>query len=254
MKTTMRLSWAPLALLCLAGCAHNNNNGFKKSSPEQMAATDVQLAIEYMKLGKLANSREFVERALKEDPTNPNVQLTSGIVYERLRENALAERGYASAYRIGRKDPNMVNAYGAFLCRTGKAPAGEKLLVEAANDPVYPTPEVALINAGQCVRGVGNLVDAERYFKRALAIRPNIPEAQLQLGNIAFDRGDSAEALSEVQRYLAVNPPTPEILWLGFRAERKLGDKVAAAGYARRVQTEFPDSEQAQMMRAGIDR
>jgi type IV pilus assembly protein PilF len=214
----------------------------------------VQLAIEYMKLGKLANSREFVERALKEDPSSANVQLTSGIVYERLRENTLAERGYASAYRIGRKDPNIVNAYGSFLCRTGKATAGEKLLVEAANDPVYPTPEVALLNAGQCVRGAGNLVDAERYFSRALAIRPNMPEALLQLGNIAFDRGDAPEALSQVQRYLAVNPPTPEILWLGFRSERKLGDKVAAAGYARRVQTEFPDSEQAQMMRAGIDR
>jgi type IV pilus assembly protein PilF len=53
---------------------------------------------------------------------------------------------------------------------------------------------------------------------------------------------------------LAVNPPTPEILWLGLRAQRKLGDSTAAAGFARRVQTEFPDSEQAQMLRSGIDR
>jgi type IV pilus assembly protein PilF len=253
MKTTMCLAGALLGLLCLAACAHKDN-GFKKSSPQQMAATDVQLAIEYMKLGKLANSRDFVERALKEDPSNANVQMTAGIVYERLRDNALAERSYSNAYRIGKKDPNIVNAYGTFLCRTGKAPAGEKLLLEAANDPVYPTPEVALINAGVCVRGSGNVVDAERYFNRALAIRPNMPEAMLQLGNIAFDRGDAAEAAAVVQRYLAVNPPTSEILWLGFRAQRKLGDRVAAAGFARRVQTEFPNSEQAQMMRSGVDR
>jgi len=57
-----------------------------------------------------------------------------------------------------------------------------------------------------------------------------------------------------VQRYLAVNPPTSEVLWLGFRAERKLGDATAAAGFARRVQAEFPDSQQAQMMRSGVDR
>jgi type IV pilus assembly protein PilF len=252
MKTFFRVAGLAVLLLGAAACSHNN--GFKKSSPQQMAATDLQLAIEYMKLNRMAESREAVERALKEDPGNANVQLTSGIVYERLRENALAERGYASAYRIGKRDPNMVNAYGAFLCRTGKAPAGEKLLIEAANDPVYPTPEIALVNAGQCVRGVGNLVDAERYFKRALAIHPNLPEAMLQSGNIAFDRGDAAEALAMVQSYLAVNPPTPEILWLGFRAQRKLGDKVAAAGFARRVQTEFPNSEQALMMRSGVDR
>jgi Tfp pilus assembly protein PilF len=76
----------------------------------------------------------------------------------------------------------------------------------------------------------------------------------LQLGNIALDRGDAAQARDIVLRYLAVNPPTPELLWLGFRAERKLGDTTAAAGYARRVQTEFPSSEQALMMRSGVDR
>ena len=104
------------------------------------------------------------------------------------------------------------------------------------------------------MRGTGDVVDAERYFNRALTIRPNLPEALLQLGNIAFDRGDAAQARDIVQRYLGVNPPTPEILWLGFRAERKLGDATAAAAYARRVQTEYPNSEQAQMMRAGVDR
>ena len=98
------------------------------------------------------------------------------------------------------------------------------------------------------------MVDAERYFNRALAIRPNLPEAMLELGNIAFDRGDAAQARDIVRRYLAVNPPTSEALWLGFRAERKLGDATAAAGFARRVQTEFPNSAQAQMMRSGIDR
>jgi type IV pilus assembly protein PilF len=98
------------------------------------------------------------------------------------------------------------------------------------------------------------MVDAERYFNRALAIRPNLPEAMLQLGNISFDRGDPAQARDVVQRYLAVNAPTAEVLWLGVRAERKLGDATAAAGYARRVQAEFPNSEQAQMMRSGVDR
>jgi len=105
-----------------------------------------------------------------------------------------------------------------------------------------------------CVGGAGDVVDAERYFNKALALKPNMPEALLQLGNLAFDRGDTTQALEYVQRFLAVNAATPEILWLGFRAERKLGDNTAAAGYARRVQTEFPDSAQAQQMRAGISR
>lgn len=237
---------------CLAACAHNSD--FKKASPAVMAATNMQLAIEYMRLGKLAASRDFMERALSQDPGNPDVQMTAGLVYERLNELPKAERAYSTGFRLAKGDPNIQNTYAGFLCRTGKAVAGEKLFAEVARSPLYQTPEVALVNAGVCVRGTGDMVDAERYFNRALAIRPNLPEAMLQLGNIAFDRGDAAQARELVQRYLAVNPATSEVLWLGFRAERKLGDATAAAAYARRVQTEFPNSEQAQLMRSGVDR
>jgi len=237
---------------CLAACSHNSE--FKKASPAVMAATNVQLAIEYMKLGKLASSRDFMERALSQDPGNADVQMTAGLVYERLNDMPKAERAYSAGYRLGKTDPNIQNTYAGFLCRTGKAVAGEKLFAAVASNPLYQTPEVALVNAGVCARGTGDVVDAERYFNRALAIRPNLPEAMLQLGNIAFDRGDAAQAREIVKRYLAVNPPTSEVLWLGVRAERKLGDATTAASYARRVQTEFPDSEQAQMMRSGVER
>jgi type IV pilus assembly protein PilF len=235
-----------------AACSHDN--GFKKAPPQVQAATNMQLAIEYMKLGKLASARDFIETALSQDPGSADVQMTAGIVYERLNDMPKAERAYSTMYRLGKSDPNIQNTYAGFLCRTGKAVAGEKLFVEVARNPLYQTPEVAWVNAGVCVRGTGDLVDAERYFNQALAIHPNLPEAMLQLGNIAFDRGDAAQARDLVLKYLAVNPATAEVLWLGFRAERKLGDTTAAAGYARRVQTEFPNSEQALAMRSGVNR
>ena len=241
-----------LVLTFNAGCMRSGLAPGKSGA--QAAGVNVQLAIEYLKLGKLGDSRDFIERALKQDPGNANVQLTAGLVYERLNDMPKAEKAYASAAHLGARDPNIQNNYAGFLCRTGKAAAGEKLFVEVARDPVYQTPEVALVNAGVCVRGIGDVVDAQRYFTRALAIRPNMPEAMLQLGDLAIDSGDATTALDFVQRYLAVNAPTPEVLWLGFRAERKLGDATAAAGYARRVQTEFPNSEQAQLMRSGTER
>jgi type IV pilus assembly protein PilF len=243
----------------LTACSHNPPayvppvHTYKKR-PAQAAIANMQLAIEYMKLGKLATSRECIERALTEDPTNADVQMTAGLVYERVNEMAKAEHAYETATRLGKNDPNIENSFAGFLCRTGKTAPGEKLFLQVAADPVYPTPEVAWVNAGVCARGAGDIVDAEKYFNRALAIRPNMPEGLLQMGNVDFDRGDAAAALDIVQRYLALNKPTPEILWLGFRAQRKLGDSVAAAVFARRVQTEFPDSEQAQNMRNGVDR
>lgn len=240
------------AVAALAACAHSSKN--TANDPKQAAALNAQLAIEYLKLDKLASARDFAERALKQDPDSANVQLSAGLVYERLNEMPKAEHAYSAAARIGRRDPNMQNNYAGFLCRTGKTAAGEKLFAQVARDPLYQTPEVALVNAGVCLHSAGDVVDAERYFDRALAIRPNMPEAQLQLANIAFERGDAAHAREIIQRDLSVNPPTAELLWLGLRVERKLGDSAAAANFARRIQVEFPDSEQARRMRSGIDR
>ena len=242
---------------CLAACTQTRETHpqkFQKATPQVIAATDMQLAIEFMKLDKLSQSRDAIERALAENPSNADVQMTAGLVYERLNEPRKAERAYSTGYRLGKDDPNIQNNYAGYLCRSGKAPEGEKLFAQVAHSPLYQTPEVALVNAGVCVRSTGDMVDAEKYFNQALAIRPNMPEAMLQLGNIALDSGDAAQARDIVQRYLEVNVPTAEVLWLGVRVERKLGDSVAAAAYARRVQTEFPNSEQAQMMRSGIDR
>jgi type IV pilus assembly protein PilF len=255
--------WAiPLlaALLTLAACKSSPPayqapvRGTYKKQPAQAAVANMQLAYEYLKLGQLATARERIELALAEDPSNPQVQVAAGIVYERVNEMKKAESAYQTAIRLGKNDPNIQNVYAGFLCRTGKNIAGEKLFAEVMRNPLYMTPEVALVNAGVCARSAGNVLDADRYFNQALAIRPNMPAALLELGTDAFERGDAAEARDIVQRYLAVNAPTPEILWLGLRAQRKLGDTVAAAVYARRIQTEFPNSEQAQNMRNGIDR
>jgi type IV pilus assembly protein PilF len=254
----MMIRRAPLGALVLAllaatpACVRTGLAPGKTGA--QAAKVNVQLAIEYMKIGKLAPARETIERAMTQDADSADVQLTAGLIYERLNESVKAERAYSAAARLGKADPNIQNNYAGYLCRTGKAAAGEKLFNEVARNPAYQTPEVAWVNAGVCALSTGDALDAQRYFDKALTIRPNMPEAMLQLGNLAMDSGDAAEALDYAQRLLAANPPSAEVLWLGFRAQRKLGNATAAAAFARRVQTEFPDSDQARLMRSGVDR
>jgi type IV pilus assembly protein PilF len=240
------------ALLCLSACVSNRLAPGK--TPAAAASVNVQLAIEYMRLDKLAIARDFIERALQQDPNDASVQSTAGIIYERLDDQPKAERAFAAAARLGKKDPNILNSYAGFLCRTHKPGEGEKLFLKVAHDPLYQTPEVALVNAGVCVRSAGDNISAERYFRQALSLRPKMPEALLQLGELLFDRDDPQGAVDMVQLYLGTNPPAPEILWLGLRAERKRGDETAASAYAQRLQKEFPASDQARLLQSGLTR
>jgi Tfp pilus assembly protein PilF len=126
----------------------------------QRRQANMQLAIEYMKLGKIGVSRDFIERALSGDPDNPSVQMTAGMIYERLGDMPKAERAYSTAAHSGKATRTSRTAMRDSCAAPARAAAGEKLFNEVARNPLYQTPEVALVNAGVCVRQQGRLVDA----------------------------------------------------------------------------------------------
>ncbi|MDE1923748.1 MAG: type IV pilus biogenesis/stability protein PilW [Gammaproteobacteria bacterium] len=239
------------ASLALAACVPSENLAPGKT-PAEAATVNVQLAVAYMQLGKLAISRHFIERALNQDPRDASVQATAGVVFERLGEKDKAENAYDEAARLGRKDPDVMNTYAGYLCRTGRAAQGEKVFRSVIDNPVYQTPEVAMVNAGVCLEGAGDDAGAQRYFDKALVVHPNLPEAMLESGALALRLKDPAKAADIVARYLDVNKPTAEILWLGLRAERALGKADAAADYGQRLEKDFPTSKEARLMQAGI--
>jgi type IV pilus assembly protein PilF len=244
-----------LALLALGACVSTPTEpGGGKKSPTEAATFNSQLAIEYLRKGDLAVAREKIERALTQDPTNVSVQMTAALVYDRLGEDKKADEHYAAALRLKPDDPDMLNNYGVYLCRKGKPNEGEKLLLKAANDPVYKTPELALTNAGMCMRGVGKISEAESYFRQVLNRKPRYGDALLQLADLDFQRGtkeSNDEASRLIKRYLAVVAAAgPEILWLGVRVERARGDKATADAYARRLKNEYPQAEQTRALLA----
>ena len=240
------------AALALGGCASGDSRLAPGANPKQAAIDNVQLSVAYLKLGKLADARLFIERALQEDPRNATVQATAGVVYERLGEASKARRAYREAASLGRQDPDVMNTYGGYLCRTHHYAEGEKVFREVIANPLYQTPEVAMVNAGVCLEGAGNDAAAQNYFERALVVRPNMPEALLESADLAMRRGDPAQAAKIIRQDLAVNPPSPPVLWIGVRAERALGHASAADGYAGELARKFPTSTEARMLHAGV--
>ncbi|HZF25876.1 MAG TPA: type IV pilus biogenesis/stability protein PilW [Steroidobacteraceae bacterium] len=251
-----RLFLGAIALLALGACTTTppTSSSGRPTSPTEAATFNAQLSIEYLKKGDLAVAREKVDRALSQDPNNVSVQMTAGLVYDRLGDDKKADEHYAAALRLKPDDPEMQNNYGVYLCRKGKTNEGEKMLLKAANNPVYRTPEVPITNAGMCMRGAERLDEAEKYFRQALSIKPRFGDALLQLADLDFQRGTKAsndEASGLIKRYLAVvAAPGPEILWLGVRVERARGDKTTADAYARRLKSEYPQTEQTRALLA----
>src|SRR5258708_17290942 len=125
----------PVAVLtaALSACSHTpaayeRPTRTYKKEPAQAAVANMQLALEYMKLGKLATARECIEKALSQDSSNPFVQETAGLVYERVNEMGEAEHAYETAVRLVTHSPHISNAFARFLSRTAQTAAGDTML------------------------------------------------------------------------------------------------------------------------------
>jgi type IV pilus assembly protein PilF len=242
-----------LAALLTAGCvstttSSKSNPEERPESPREAAAYNTQLAVAYLKKGDLAAAQEKIDRALSQDSQNATVRTTAGLIYARLGDDKKAENYFSSAMRIKPDDPEVLNNYGVYLCRKGQAKEGARLFIKAAGNPLYRTPEVAYNNAGLCMKSAGMAAEAQQNFERALALRPNFGDAMLQLADLNFEQGKMTEAQALVRRYIGSLPATPQILWLGVRVERALGNQAAADAYAKRLKTEYPKTEQTKAL------
>ena len=120
----------------------------------------------------------------------------------------------------------------------------------ALRNPLYQNADRSFVNAGLCSRRRGDLAAAEDYFEKAVKVRQN-PQALYQLADIAYLRGRYTQAKHYLARLEQLAAPTPEVLWLALRVERRLGDREAEASYRVQLTNHFPNSKEARAMLAG---
>ena len=192
-----------------------------------------------------------MKEALRADASYGPAYNIAGLVYAQLKEDRLAEQNFQRALSINPGDSDTLNNYGLFLCDRGRTDQGIKHFLAAVRNPFYATPERAYVNAGVCSRRSGNLAGAEEYFQTALKVRPTQQQALYQLADMAYARGDLGTAKGYLGRLAQAGVITADVLWLGTRVERRLGDRNAEASYARQLRNRYPNSAEARALNAG---
>lgn len=247
----VRLAVLALSALLVVGCTSSkvNNPGTSKfkseeSSSERAGALNKQLGTVYLRQGNLALAKEKLERAEKYNPRDPEIHSVLALLYERLDIPAQVDSHYKTAIRLAPKDPQIINNYAVYLCRAGRTDEGVKRFLESARNPLYRTPELAYTNAGVCLRAAKRYDDASKTFARALQIRPGLAEAMFQSADLDLERGQVAQGRQQLDQYLSSYDATADLLLLGVRMSRVLGDRQGEEKYTRRLRVEFAGSEQ----------
>jgi type IV pilus assembly protein PilF len=231
------------------GCITTGEKRSSTIDTAEASQVNLNLGIGYIRQGRFDLAREKLEKALRQNPELAEAYSALALVYDNLGEPASAEENFRTAVQLAPENSSVLNTYAVFLCRQRRGEEAEAYFLQAATNPRYTTPEAALTNAGVCMLQMGDAEQAETYFRDALAKNSRFPDALFQLTVIAYDRDNLLQARAFLQRYLAAAPPNPQILWLGFRIERGLGDERAAERYGGQLKTKFPESTESTQLR-----
>jgi type IV pilus assembly protein PilF len=243
--------WLVVAILFAASSATALAAAPVAAESASAAKANLDLGIAYLQKGNLAAAKEKLERARQQAPRNTAIRSAVAFMYARMGETSRADGEFREALRMVPKDPELMNNYAVFLCGHERNAEGVVLFQQAAASPTYSTPWAASTNAGVCLRNAKRYPEAEIQFNKALAIKPAHAEAIYQLADMDLAQKNTAAAYQRVAKFVAGNIPTPELLYLGWRAATELQDKVNALKLARRLQVEFPNSEQTKVLLAG---
>jgi type IV pilus assembly protein PilF len=223
----------------------------QEASPQERARIRTELAAGYYQRGQMDIALEELGNAKALDPSHAKIYDIYGLVYAMLGERAKAEENFRQALALAPDNSEIRENWGAYLCGTGRAREALPEFEQVLKDPLYRTPEIALINAGKCSAAVGDTKSAEEYLRRALSASPGNPTAAYNLALLAYRDKRMGEARAWMVPVMRQASPSPQALYLGVCIERKQGDREAERSYESQLRNRWPDSPEAKAIVAG---
>jgi type IV pilus assembly protein PilF len=220
-------------------------------TPEYRSQLRAELGAGYFERGQMDVALEELNEAVRLDPNNARAWNIYGLVYAVLGENPKAEQSFQRALQLAPQDSDTRHNWGWYLCTHGRASESIAEFEAALRNPLYKTPETALVNAGKCSASLGRIADAETYFRRALQVAPSNATAAYNLALIAFKTSRLDEARVWMKIVAQETSPPPESLYLGMCIERKLGDTQAERSYVSQLRNRYPNAAETKSIATG---
>lgn len=265
MKAIRRSAWMAMSLLSvvlLSSCASPNsprsasNDELPTSSDrteiQRRAGIRLQLAVGYYQQGQWQTALDEAKQAIQIDPNLTDAYTMAALTYMELGQPRLAEDHFQRAMKLAPNDPDLNNNYGWFLCQNGRTEQSIAYFDTAAANKSYQSPAKALANAGTCSLILKNPAAAERYFNEAFRLDPANTATNIGLARINYDRGDFQNARFYVNRLVNANVLTAEVLWLGIKTERKLGNRASENSLATQLRRRYPNSAEFASYQRGV--
>jgi tetratricopeptide (TPR) repeat protein len=210
-------------------------NSVKKGTPHYGESL-YYLGKIYSEQNKLSEAQGFLEKAVGQDPQNPEFHMALGTVYTQrvMQSNTLMQAMYAgkiksSFEKVAELDNQNIIArwylFG-FYARAPKAMGGD------INKSKKMANEITKINAAEGSRAWGQIYyieekfdEADKAFRRALSLQPDSLLNHISLGNFFANREKYSEAFQIYENAIKKFPDNRNLLFQIGRTSSISGEK-----------------------------
>jgi tetratricopeptide (TPR) repeat protein len=168
----------------------------------------------FFERGYLAPAENFLQLALRDNPSSAEAYYGLGSVYLRQKNNTEARTSFESAVQSQANYPgtlskawNNLGILAAQERRTEEAVANFQQAIKL--DPDYG---VAVVNLGNAYRQARQWENAKGAFRRALELNPQDADANYAMGMVFAQLDDAEHAYEFLQQAIAARPNYPEAL------------------------------------------
>jgi Flp pilus assembly protein TadD len=173
----------------------------------------------------------ILEKAAREDPTNPMIYRQLGVCYQRQRQFDRAERVYQQAIRNKADGDQTYAELGEIHIRRGDLPHAVEFMERAAR--LNPVNLENLLNLATAYLHLGKVDETERVLRAIQVQNDRYAAAHNLFGILEIQRGRGAEARGHFEKAVRYNPELAEsYMNLGLLAQNA-GDNQAAIRYYR---------------------
>ncbi len=219
------------------------DSGFDK---HKAAEARISLGLSYLESKDMVKARENLEMALSYAPDYYRTLIAIAHFYQAVGDTQKAEDAYRTALRESPKNGDVLNNYGAFLCKIGQYQKADAFFNQAIEQPYYYLIAASYQNAAMCALKSGNRENAEHYFRLSLAHDPYRVVSMLQLSQLEVQNDQYQSARVRLLKFHNRFGYKPASLGLLIELETKAGNESMADQYESILAAKYPDSIQYQ--------
>jgi type IV pilus assembly protein PilF len=159
---------------------------------------------------------------------SPDIYNVGGLAYAKIGDPKKAGSYFRKAIKYSQSAPQYLNNYGAFLIGEHLYSKAVLVLGQAANNPLYPTPQYSLVNMAKAYIRMGDYSKAHQSINRALYLVSNYPPALLMKAMLQYKEKNYFKSQGNVELVLAQQPHDPMALLLGGNDAMHMGNQREA--------------------------